>query len=839
MQLISSNLFPAPIAQAQDGSAAGPSVEFGLKYCPSMDLVAVYPRTLLSKTRDTAADSTKPGTDPYYVDEEEDEIVVDVYRLNGQRAFTTAIDSESKTVGIVDIAWREDGIILAITTSDNRVRLVNAFSGKIVHSFKSTSDQPARESQQVSSAKHEPTSPAGKRKSTTRDGQSRKRICIPTSTHYSAHLPNPDTTRSRLAAVTEETGKVLDDLLGLHADVDQLLKSEADLPKELANIDVEQYLPKLSTLPASGMSEDDIFSTRTSIDAILHSGKQRTVSGSIDVIAIAQSNADIHIRVFDSFEVGNISFNSALNLPTGCMLEDVKKLVSHPLSQQIYALVEEHIDHSATRSKRQTTLEKTSGSRLHLLSLDLRFLQQSSLSLHVLAIKATQIHNLIRYLRQIEQQLAREIKTAFDLPLRFIRTLEEDLKEQDGEGSTFQTSAYHALLVGEVSGKFKEWLVDILGDRGVKRWEKAVADCLENVRRFMTENWNPAVERAGVAVSRLMGLVASGTFNVERTVLEGLRNTIDVMAMIGEDLVREVNVEIAGFTAFITWLKREVEAAGLEETSEKLEEMRDNSDHSEVRKVLKYISERLPNTAVKKYIRDEPASNVPPKDTEDDISFYNAFCKARKNTKESFSPPSMKCLTGRLGQQCDRLFRQVARQLQENVLVEYVCPLTNSWDVRFMDCRVLFEPEYPVLNIFSADLDNKGAIRVGQRSLGQGNSDTKATTITLEDSKEILDIKCADDKTVFALVRATKATKILSIKLRDGFEFEVDTRHVFGSVQDSFLKLGLSPWRLEINGRKGRRTMTVLDKEGRGYGVFDLDSVDGEAGGDKDEVMSG
>ena len=44
----------------------------------------------------------------------------------------------------------------------------------------------------------------------------------------------------------------LDDLLSLNAQIPTLLQSKADLPRELALIDVETSLPKLSTLPSMG-----------------------------------------------------------------------------------------------------------------------------------------------------------------------------------------------------------------------------------------------------------------------------------------------------------------------------------------------------------------------------------------------------------------------------------------------------------------------------------------------------------------------------------------------------------------------------------------------------------
>jgi anaphase-promoting complex subunit 4 len=44
----------------------------------------------------------------------------------------------------------------------------------------------------------------------------------------------------------------LDDLLGLNVEIQALLKSKANLPRELTLIDVQTSLPKLSTLPATG-----------------------------------------------------------------------------------------------------------------------------------------------------------------------------------------------------------------------------------------------------------------------------------------------------------------------------------------------------------------------------------------------------------------------------------------------------------------------------------------------------------------------------------------------------------------------------------------------------------
>jgi hypothetical protein len=52
---------------------------------------------------------------------------------------------------------------------------------------------------------------------------------------------------------------------------------------------------------------------------------------------------------------------------------------------------------------------------------------------------------------------------------------------------------------------------------------------------------------------------------------------------------------------------------------------------------------------------------------------------------------------------------------------------------------------------------------------------------------------------------------------------------------------GLRPARLDVNGRVGRRVVAVLDRDGLGYAVFDLDAEDdaGNAGGGGDSFMTG
>lgn len=105
--------------------------------------------------------------------------------------------------------------MLAIACTDNVVRLVSAFSGKTVHQLPIL---------------HSPA----------------KISCL----GWAVNFTNSNATQQQLDESAPNVS--LDDLLGLNAEVPSLLKSQANLPKELTLIDVESSLPKLSTLPATG-----------------------------------------------------------------------------------------------------------------------------------------------------------------------------------------------------------------------------------------------------------------------------------------------------------------------------------------------------------------------------------------------------------------------------------------------------------------------------------------------------------------------------------------------------------------------------------------------------------
>lgn len=192
---------------------------------------------------------------------------------------------------------------------------------------------------------------------------------------------------------------------------------------------------------------DDVFSSRASIDAIFHSGSKRT-SDAVDVLLVGSDDGTVHLRIFDCFEIGSCQIGTSIGSADQCT---ILRHASHPLS--------------STHALLASTASPSNGnpSTLHLLTLDLRFITRSGRYLALLAYKTTQLQNLLRYISQVQRQIELEWKNAQELPMRYMRSVNEDLREKCH--CDFVTAAYHLVMTGDCFEPLKEFLVDIVGER--------------------------------------------------------------------------------------------------------------------------------------------------------------------------------------------------------------------------------------------------------------------------------------------------------------------------------------------------------------------------------------
>lgn len=132
------------------------------------------------------------------------------------------------------------GHFLAVVCSDNNIRVLSAYNGKIVHKIS------CGQSLSQDWISHSPLS-------------SRTVVAAAAA----ADLPTPVSclgwgvsftdSKSILQNLQDTGGKVtMDDILSSEIHLSKLTQLKADLPRELALLDIERSLPKLSTLPSTG-----------------------------------------------------------------------------------------------------------------------------------------------------------------------------------------------------------------------------------------------------------------------------------------------------------------------------------------------------------------------------------------------------------------------------------------------------------------------------------------------------------------------------------------------------------------------------------------------------------
>lgn len=123
------------------------------------------------------------------------------------------------------------GRLLAVADAENKLRIISSYTGKTVHHY---SCLPHEEDEKQQDAKV--------------DDSSNSRItCI----GWGVNLTDSKAAQNHLRDANGQL--TVEDLLAPDTDpVKAALQLKADLPRELALLDVESSLPRLSTLPGSG-----------------------------------------------------------------------------------------------------------------------------------------------------------------------------------------------------------------------------------------------------------------------------------------------------------------------------------------------------------------------------------------------------------------------------------------------------------------------------------------------------------------------------------------------------------------------------------------------------------
>lgn len=599
-----------------------------------------------------------------------DEENLDVYRLNGQLAFSLKRKSEDVTVDALQ--WEFNGKSIAVSWSDGSTDLVNAETGKVAHKDlmlptpTGAEDAPSRVKCIGWGLNFIDVDAVKRRTGVQKASGESDAFGQPTTEDWDAF--KDDTT--------------IEDFLQRQPDF-QSLDVAPDLPDQLAMMDVEVLLPKLPAIPLPpalpfmrvSQADSGAFSSQADVDALLHSSHLRD-HNSVDMFIRCSDRGTVHPSMYDSKETVNI------HLPTAWGVESIPLLhTSHPYNCSHGLLM-------------RTTLP-TSGSKIAFVPLTLNFIPSAGIYLHLIASKTSQLQNLLLYITQCLQRIRTFFKHANDLPSKFMMNISETLEEKDM--GNLVTNLFHIACTGNCPPLIKEWLVDELTEAGHKRWDAAVTTSLTTLLAIVHENLIPAIDRCSIIISRLRGLAE---FHQDRDwiftcALSDFSNTLDVlkcMRLLAHTVLLYAAEEKRQFNQFSKWLRFVIDFEATEPESQSRQEMETRDSGTDVMQVLEYIQFGLTNSELKPYLK--PAEGKGKSESYEDTKKAVEVLKEGGGYKEDAV-----CLENVLGyfkESVTGLLRQVSLWQEGNIRMDGGIVLEDATtDDAVVDMRMVFEVSFP------------------------------------------------------------------------------------------------------------------------------------------------
>lgn len=191
------------------------------------------------------------------------------------------------------------------------------------------------------------------------------------------------------------------------------------------------------------MFREEAFSSRASLDALFRPFNPKD-SDSVDVMVVGNKDGTIHLSIYDSFVIGEFRRPVVVG--------------ASPVQLILHA--------SRPQCSTHSLLMKPSypeDASLYFVTMDLRFVSASSDYLSLLASRSTALQNLLRYIHQVQILMHGEWTATQELPLKFLRNINETLQE-DGNKDIVQ-ALYHSVATGHTFPAVREWLVDELTER--------------------------------------------------------------------------------------------------------------------------------------------------------------------------------------------------------------------------------------------------------------------------------------------------------------------------------------------------------------------------------------
>ncbi|KAH6121354.1 anaphase-promoting complex subunit 4 [Parastagonospora nodorum] len=763
-------------------------------YCPTMDLIALV----------TAEEN------------------LDVYRINGQLAFSLRRKSEDVCVDAVQ--WEFNGKSVAVAWSDGSVDLVSAESGKVVGKDLVLPRLDGEDGGERVKAMGWALNFIDPEKVKRRTGEGKDVFGQPTTEEWDAF--GDDTS--------------VEDFLQRQPDF-QKLDVAPDLPDLLAMMDVEALLPKLPAIPAPpalpfmrvAQAEAGGFGAQVDVDAVLHSSHLRDYN-SVDLFVRCSERGGVHPSMYDSKETVDIHLPTAWNIESTPLLH-----TSHPYS----------CSHSLLMRTKSPESKKE---HIAYVPLTLNFIPAAGIYLHLIASKTSQLQNLLLYITTSLQRIRTFFKHATDLPSKFMLNISEPLEEK-GLGDLV-TNLFHIACTGNCPPLIKNWLVDELTEAGHKRWDNTVTTGLNAVLAIVHENLVPAIDRCSIIISRLRGLAEfhrdrEWIFNTPADftdLLESLKN----LRLLAHTVMLYGAEEKRNFAHFSKWLRFCIDFEATEAESQSRVEMEARDPGVDIMLVLEYIQFGLVKSSLAPYLREAhgKGEKVGYEDTKRAVEVLKDGGGYREDAV------CLENVLGQLREGVKGVLGQVGRWQEGNVRMDTGIVLEEASDEDTpLDMRMVAEPS-TLSTYIALSPPSSNALHIHR--IAKDIASHAISTLSFPRASSVLDAKFADDMHLLVLLQTPidgeeRANLILSIPytqasavtytpvpdsvlastmlpqgarapdtVRMNHDITTDmveqyTRHVFEGR--------FTPLRLVVNGRKGRRVVVVLGSDRKHYRVLDLD----------------
>ncbi|KAA8900335.1 anaphase-promoting complex, cyclosome, subunit 4-domain-containing protein [Sphaerosporella brunnea] len=598
-------------------------------------------------------------------------------------------------------------------------------------------------------------------------------------------------------------------------------------PQTLFDLDIGSMLPRLSTLPATAGPEST-FTSKTTLEALVNSVSKGGEGSHLDVLLIGQEGGKVLLNIFESFLIGTMDLSSLCH-----QLKPRSTLLRHTASQDL--------------STHALLIAEPETGRLLFATMDILFVQQFGQYLFQLASTSTRVQALIRYMRETVTSIETEFKTFNDLSQKYVNIINEEAQKV---GSDVGLEMFEFLVTGGPSSILKEWLADVLTERGQKRWEKSSTTGYETIRRVVHENLLPTCERLIVLFSRLRGLArwkeSGSPLGLEP---EDFTRCLEVVASItlyAHEFISAINHEFDLFKSFMMWLRYSLDQLA---TVINIDEKPTEDPQIDHLKVADYVGEFLKESSLKPFMK----RNTKPK-LSDHKERGESILDLYSKTERSATAPGFMELAEYLDELSKTVFSKPQQAMRQQLRVSKPVLLRES-GVDKIDTRIVDSKSYTCLY---PGKDNGGLVLIIRCEIsinGGLSSISKIGCAKMEVPRnyDVADMKFVDDNLIILLLvqQDTKASEMLTVDFSaldydEGFNPSRTSRSVYSyarslpyqkmkPVMHRTFESNFLAAQVMVNGKEGRRVGSVLANDDMSYFVFDLDHTEDDEEEEEEE----